>query len=162
MNVRIGLGTDVHRLQPDYDLWIGGIRIDAPFGAVGHSDADVLIHAVCDALLGALGKRDIGYHFPDSDEKFKNIDSKLLLREVVKLMEEEHFCINNLDCTVNLEKPKLSPFIPQMISCMAEILHCSKSQLSVKAKTGEKIGFIGTSEGISADCIVLINKKDDH
>ena len=155
---RIGMGYDVHRLVPDRDLFIGGVKIDYQFGLLGHSDADVLIHAICDAILGAANLRDIGFHFPDNDPKYKGADSKVLLAECVKLIADKGYAIANIDATVCAEKPKLNPFIPQMQSLLAEILMVDVDNVSSKATTTEGLGFVGNKEGIAAYAVALIYK----
>lgn len=157
-SVRIGFGYDVHRLVKGRDLWLGGIKIDSPLGLLGHSDADVLIHALCDALLGAANSRDIGYHFPDTDPKYKGADSKLLLAEVIKILKEKGYKVGNADITVCAEEPKLNPHIPSMVECLSEIMGVGKDDVSVKATTMEKLGFTGRKEGISAYAVALIEK----
>ncbi len=159
MNFKIGFGYDVHRLSPGYDLWLGGIKIDHEKGAVGHSDADVLIHAICDALLGAMGLRDIGYHFPDTDPAYKGIDSKILLQKVLEMIHQEGFRIGNIDSTVCLEKPKINPHIPAMQKCLADILSIKTAQVSIKATTKEKLGFVGEEKGIEAYAVVLLHNE---
>lgn len=153
---RIGFGYDVHQLQPDYDFWLGGIKLEHEKGAVGHSDADVLIHVICDALLGAANMRDIGYHFSDKDPKYKGIDSRLLLAEVMKLLREAGYEIGNLDTTICLQNPKVNPHIPAMKSCLAEVMNIPESSISIKATTTEWLGFVGREEGVSAYCVALI------
>jgi len=153
---RTGFGFDVHRLAKGYDLWLGGIKIPHTIGAVGHSDADVLIHAICDALLGAAALGDIGTHFPDTDEKYKGIDSKLILTEVVELIKSKGYYIGNVDSTVALQKPKLRPYIDEMRSTIAEICNVELDRVSVKATTTEKLGFVGREDGVSAYASVLI------
>lgn len=160
MCYRIGQGYDVHRLAEGESLWLGGIRINHAKGTVAHSDGDVLIHAICDALLGALKLRDIGTHFPDSSAEYKNIDSKILLRKVYALIVERGFRIVNIDSTISAQQPKLKPFIPDMEKTMAEILEVSPDQISVKATTTEKLGFEGREEGISALAVVLLKEKE--
>lgn len=155
--MRVGLGYDVHRIVPDRELWLGGIKIEAGFGLLGHSDADVLIHAICDALLGAACLRDIGYHFPDTDPQYKGIDSKRLLAEVVRLLRKHSFSVGNVDATVCCEKPKLNSHIPEMQACLADIMQVSVDCVSIKATTTERLGFTGRGEGISAYAIALIN-----
>lgn len=155
---RIGFGYDVHQLQPGYDFWLGGIKVDHEKGAVGHSDADVLIHVICDALLGAANMRNIGYHFSDKDPKFKGIDSKILLAEVIKMIREAGYEIGNLDSTVCLQVPKLNPLIPEMKSCLARVMNVDESAISIKATTSEHLGFVGREEGVSAYCTALIYK----
>jgi 2-C-methyl-D-erythritol 2,4-cyclodiphosphate synthase len=157
MAFRIGFGFDTHRLEVNHPFWLGGVRIGHYKGASGHSDADVLIHAICDALLGAAGLRDIGNQFPDTDPAFKGIDSKILLDRTVELVTRQGYTIGNIDSTVQLQVPKISPYVPEMVSTLAPILRISENQLSVKAKTGEKLGFIGREEGVSAYAVVLLN-----
>jgi 2-C-methyl-D-erythritol 2,4-cyclodiphosphate synthase len=158
MKIRVGFGYDLHRLKEGRELWLGGIKIDHSKGAVGHSDADVLIHAICDALLGAANLRDIGYHFPDSDLKFKGIDSKLLLKEVHSLLKSKDWKVGNIDCTVNLQTPKISNLILEMRNVISPILLINIEDISIKATTGERIGIIGKEEGVAAYAVVLINK----
>ncbi|MBN2636263.1 MAG: 2-C-methyl-D-erythritol 2,4-cyclodiphosphate synthase [Prolixibacteraceae bacterium] len=158
MCYRIGQGYDVHRLAEGESLWLGGIRINHVKGTVAHSDGDVLIHAICDALLGALKLRDIGTHFPDSSAEYKNIDSKILLRKVYALIVKRGFLIVNIDSTISAQQPKLKPYIPDMEKIMAEILEVSPDQVSVKATTTEKLGFEGREEGISAMAVVLLKE----
>ena len=155
---RVGMGYDVHRLVADRDLWLGGIKIDYPYGLLGHSDADVLIHALCDAILGAANCRDIGYHFPDKDPKYKGADSKLLLAEVVKIIAGKGYRVGNVDITVCLELPKLNPHIPAMTECLAHIMNIEQDCVSIKATTTEKLGFTGRKEGISAYAVALLEK----
>jgi 2-C-methyl-D-erythritol 2,4-cyclodiphosphate synthase len=156
MNIRIGQGIDFHRLEPGLDLWLGGIKIPSEKGCVAYSDGDVLLHAVCDALFGAAGLNDIGFHFPDSDPQFKKIDSKILLRKTYDIITEKGFGLNNLDCTICLEKPKIAPFIDEMKSTIAAILSTSEKNISIKATTTEKLGFTGRGEGIIAMATVLL------
>lgn len=156
MKTRIGFGYDVHRLENGVDFWIGGIKILHSKGAVGHSDADVLIHAICDAFLGAANLGDIGQHFPDTDHKFKGIDSKILLRKVVALIREKGFSIGNIDCTICLEKPKLVKYINDMKDCLANCIGIPIFDISIKATTSEKMGFVGNQDGITAYSVVLI------
>jgi 2-C-methyl-D-erythritol 2,4-cyclodiphosphate synthase len=160
MQFKVGFGFDVHQLRDDIDFWLGGIKIPHSKGALGHSDADVLIHAVCDALLGAANLRDIGFHFPDTSAEYKGIDSKILLKKVVDLLANKNYEIGNIDCTICLQNPKINPFIPKMIEVLAPILNISQDQLSIKATTTEKLGFVGREEGISAYAIVLIQRKE--
>jgi 2-C-methyl-D-erythritol 2,4-cyclodiphosphate synthase len=155
---RIGFGYDVHQLQAGYDFWLGGIKVDHDKGAVGHSDADVLIHVICDALLGAANMRNIGYHFSDKDPKYKGIDSKILLTEVMKMIREAGYELGNLDSTVCLQVPKLNPHIPAMKTCLAQVMNVSEEAISIKATTSEHLGFVGRMEGISAYCTALIYK----
>lgn len=154
---RIGMGYDVHRLVEDRDLWLGGIKIEHTLGLLGHSDADVLIHAICDALLGAACLRDIGYHFPDTSDEFDGIDSKILLRKTIELLRQEGYTVGNIDCTVCAERPKLNPHIPQMQAVLAECMGVPTNCISIKATTTERLGFTGRQEGISAYAVALIN-----
>jgi 2-C-methyl-D-erythritol 2,4-cyclodiphosphate synthase len=156
---RIGFGYDVHQLSETHDFWLGGIRVPHSKGAVGHSDADVLIHVICDALLGAANMRNIGYHFSDKDPKYKGIDSKLLLKEVMTMIRSAGYELGNLDSTVCLQVPKLNPHIPAMKACLAEVMQVDEEALSIKATTSEHLGFVGREEGISAYCTALIYKK---
>lgn len=158
MNFRVGFGYDVHAFAPDRDLWLGGVKIEHHTGLLGHSDADVLIHALCDALLGAANLRDIGFHFPDTADEFKNIDSKILLKETMELLRAKGYEFGNADCTVCAEAPKLNPHIPTMQSTMADVMKISAEQISIKATTSEKMGFVGRKEGIAAYATVLIYK----
>ena len=158
-SIRVGMGYDVHKLVADRELWLGGIRIESSLGLLGHSDADVLIHALCDALLGAANCRDIGYHFPDNDPKYKGADSKLLLAEVMTVIEKKGYVLGNADITVCAETPKLSPYIEEMKSCLASVMMTDVDNSSIKATTTEKLGFTGRREGISAYATVLIEKK---
>jgi len=158
MDVRTGFGYDVHRLVADEELWLGGIRLESKLGAVGHSDADVLIHAICDALLGAANLGDIGKHFPDTDSRFKDADSKDLLQAVNKMIVGEGYQISNIDSTVCVEQPKLSRYIDDMKTCLGEILGIDTGRISVKATTSEGIGFVGREEGIEAFANVLITR----
>lgn len=158
-SVRVGMGYDVHKLVADRELWLGGIRIESSLGLLGHSDADVLIHALCDALLGAANCRDIGYHFPDNDPKYKGADSKLLLAEVMTVIEKKGYVLGNADITVCAETPKLSPYIEEMKTCLASVMMTDVDNISIKATTTEKLGFTGRMEGISAYATVLIEKK---
>lgn len=158
MKVRVGFGFDVHQLKEGNDLWIGGIKISHTKGAVGHSDADVLIHAICDALLGAAGMRDIGFHFPDTSGEFKNIDSKILLSRVMELLKNENYSIGNLDCTLVLENPKINPHIDTMKRTLAPILNIETNDIGIKATTNEKMGYVGREEGVCAYAVVLIQK----
>lgn len=155
---RIGMGYDVHRLAEGFDLWLGGIKIDHAMGLVGHSDADVLLHAVCDALLGAANMRDIGFHFPDTAAETDGIDSKILLKRTVELLAEKGYYVGNIDATICAERPKLNPHIPAMKACMAEVMGIDEEDVSIKATTTEKLGFTGREEGISAYAVALIVK----
>lgn len=159
MNFRIGHGYDVHQLAEGYDFCLGGIVIPHEKGSVGHSDADVLIHAICDAMLGALAMKDIGYHFPDNDNKYKNIDSKILLKEVLQKIKKEGYAINNIDSTICLQRPKIKEYIPKMQSVLAEILEVETNAVSIKATTTEKLGFVGREEGVEAHAVVLLIQK---
>ena len=158
MKIRVGFGYDVHALVPDRELWLGGIKIEHTLGLLGHSDADVLIHAVCDALLGAANMRDIGYHFPDTAGEYKNIDSKILLRDTMKLLRDAGYELGNIDATVGAERPKLNPHIPLMKKTLAEVMNVDEEDISIKATTTEKLGFTGRQEGISAYATVLIQR----
>lgn len=153
---RIGFGFDVHQLVEGRELWLGGIKIEHRLGALGHSDADVLLHAICDALLGAAALGDIGKHFPDTDQSFKNIDSKILLSQVKSLLDTKGYSIGNIDCTLVMEKPKIAPHIPSMVDCISNILGIDSSCISIKATTNEKMGFIGREEGVTAHAVSLI------
>ncbi|MCD7710971.1 MAG: 2-C-methyl-D-erythritol 2,4-cyclodiphosphate synthase [Porphyromonadaceae bacterium] len=158
MKIRIGMGFDVHRLEAGRELWLGGLQIAHTHGLVGHSDADVLIHALCDALLGAASLRDIGVHFPDTDPQYQGIDSKILLRNTVALIRKEGYEIGNVDATICAERPKLSPYIPAMQKCLAEVMDTALENISIKATTTEKLGFTGREEGITAYAVALIEK----
>lgn len=159
MNIRIGYGVDVHQLAENYPLWIGGLKIESDLGAVGHSDADVLLHAICDALLGAANLRDIGFHFSDTDPQFKGIDSKILLKEVYNKVNEKGYSVINLDSTVILEKPKLNPRIPEMQRVIAEILEIEEDAVSIKATTHEKVDSFGERRAVKAYAACLLEKK---
>ena len=156
--IRVGMGYDVHRLVEGRELWLGGIRLEHTLGLLGHSDADVLIHAICDALLGAANMRDIGYHFPDTSEEFHGIDSKVLLRRTIDLIATKGYRVGNIDITVCAERPKLNPHIPQMQQCLAQVMGIDEDCISIKATTTERLGFTGREEGISAYATVLIEK----
>ena len=158
MKIKVGLGYDVHHLVEGRELWLGGVKIDHTLGLDGHSDADVAIHALCDAILGAAAMRDIGYHFPPSDNKYKNIDSKLLLKDVVRIVKEKGYKVGNIDITICAERPKINPHIPAMINTLAPILEIEEDEVSIKATTTEKLGFVGKEEGIAAHAVVLIEK----
>lgn len=158
MKIRVGFGYDVHALVPGRELWLGGIKIEHTLGLLGHSDADVLIHAICDALLGAANMRDIGYHFPDTAGEYKNIDSKILLRDTMRLLRDAGYELGNIDATVCAERPKLNPHIPLMKKTLAEVMNVDEEDISIKATTTEKLGFTGRQEGISAYATVLIQK----
>ena len=152
------MGYDVHQLVSGRDLWLGGIRVPHTFGLLGHSDADVLIHAICDALLGAANMRDIGYHFPDTSAEFKDADSKVLLRRVVELIGTKGYRVGNIDATICAERPKINPHIPRMQQCLAEVMGVDEDCISIKATTTEMLGFTGREEGISAYAVALIEK----
>ncbi|HPE58172.1 MAG TPA: 2-C-methyl-D-erythritol 2,4-cyclodiphosphate synthase [Bacteroidales bacterium] len=158
MTIKVGFGFDVHQLKDGADLWIGGVKIPAEKGAVGHSDADVLIHAICDALLGAINLRDIGTHFPNTDPRYKGISSLKLLQEVCTRVIENGYTVNNIDTTVSLEDPKISEYIPQMKEKLAEASCLTIGDISIKATTTEKLGFTGRKEGIAAYCVALVKK----
>lgn len=158
MKVRVGFGYDVHALVPERDLWLGGVKIEHTMGLEGHSDADVLIHAICDALLGAANMRDIGYHFPDTAGEYKDIDSKILLFDTMELLRDAGYTLGNIDATVAAERPKLNPHIPEMKRVMADVLQVDVEDISIKATTTEKLGFTGRQEGIAAYATVLIQK----
>lgn len=157
-NCRIGHGYDVHKLETGEKFVIGGIEIDHDKGAVGHSDADIIIHVICDSILGALSEGDIGKHFPDTNEKYKGIDSKELLLEVVEILHKKGFEINNIDVTVLLQRPKLRNHIDEMIETLSAVMKIDKKKLSIKATTTEGLGFVGREEGVAAHCVTLINK----
>lgn len=158
MKIRVGFGYDVHALVPDRELWLGGIRIEHTVGLLGHSDADVLIHAICDALLGAANMRDIGYHFPDTAGEYKNIDSKILLRDTMKLLRDAGYELGNIDATVAAQRPKLNPHIPAMKQTLAQVMQVDADDISIKATTTEKLGFTGRQEGMAAYATVLITR----
>jgi len=160
MNIRIGLGYDVHRLVEGRDLWLGGVRIPHTHGLLGHSDADVLIHAICDALLGAANLRDIGFHFPDTAGEYAGIDSKILLRKTLALLREKGYEVGNIDATICAEHPKLNPHIPQMQQTLAEVMSIPVDDVSIKATTTERLGFTGREEGISAYAVALVVKGE--
>ena len=156
--IRVGRGFDVHRLVPDRELWLGGIRIPHTMGLLGHSDADVLIHAICDALLGAANMRDIGYHFPDTSAETLNVDSKILLAKTIDLIASRGYRVGNVDATVCAERPKINPHVPAMKACLAHVMGIDEDDVSIKATTTERLGFTGREEGISAYAVVLIEK----
>ena len=158
MKIRVGMGYDVHQLVEGRDLWMGGIKIEHPKGLLGHSDADVLLHAVCDALLGAANMRDIGYHFPDTAAETDGMDSKIILRKTIELIATKGYRLCNIDATICAERPKMNPHIPQMKETMAQVIGCDVDDISIKATTTEKLGFTGREEGISAYAVVLIEK----
>ena len=156
--MRIGMGYDVHQLVEGRELWLGGIKIDHSLGLLGHSDADVLIHAICDALLGAANMRDIGYHFPDTSADTLNIDSKILLRKVIELIATKGYCVGNIDATICAQRPKINPHIPAMKACLAKVMGIDEDDISIKATTTERLGFVGKEEGMSAYAVALIQK----
>ena len=158
MKIRTGFGFDVHKLVEGRELWMGGIKLEHSLGLLGHSDADVLIHAICDALLGAANMRDIGYHFPDTSADTLNIDSKILLRKTMDLIATKGYRLGNIDATICAERPKMNPHIPAMKECLAKVMGCDVDDISFKATTTEKLGFTGREEGISAYATVLITK----
>ena len=159
MKIRTGMGYDVHQLVPGRDLWLGGIKFDHNLGLLGHSDADVLIHAICDALLGAANMRDIGYHFPPTKgNEYEDIDSKILLRRTVELIATKGYTISNIDATICAERPKINPRIPEMQSTLASVMGIDPDDISIKATTTEKLGFTGREEGISAYAVALIER----
>ncbi len=162
MKVRVGLGFDVHRLVEGRELWMGGVRIDHSLGLLGHSDADVLLHAVCDAMLGAANMRDIGYHFPDTAAETEGIDSKVLLARTAQLIASKGYAIGNIDATICAERPKMNPHIPAMKECMADVLGISSDDISIKATTTERLGYTGREEGISAYAVVLLEKDEQN
>ena len=159
MKIRVGFGFDVHQLIDGKPLWLGGIQLFHTKGTIGHSDADVLIHAICDALLGAAGLRDIGFHFPNTSSEYKNIDSKILLTRVMDLLKKENYSVGNLDCTLVLENPKINPHIENMKQTLADLLAITASDISIKATTNETLGYVGREEGVCAYAVVLIQKN---
>ncbi len=158
MNIRVGFGFDVHPLGEGREMWLGGIKIEFEKGCVGHSDADVLLHAICDALLGAANLRDIGFHFPNTDPGYKGADSKLLLAEVVELLKKNGYAIGNVDATLSLEAPKINPFIKIMQHTLAPIMRVTENEISIKATTNEGLGYVGKGEGVNAYAVALIYK----
>lgn len=158
MEIRVGMGYDVHKLAEGRDLWLGGIKIDHKLGLLGHSDADVLIHAICDALLGAANMRDIGYHFPDTSDETLNMDSKIILRKTMQLIAGKGYRLGNIDATICAERPKINPHVDAMKECLANVIGCSADKISIKATTTEKLGFTGREEGISAYAVCLIER----
>jgi 2-C-methyl-D-erythritol 2,4-cyclodiphosphate synthase len=160
MKIRVGLGFDVHQLEEGRDFWLGGIKLPASKGATGHSDADVLIHAICDAILGAANLRDIGYHFSNKDQRWSGMDSKFFLKEVTRMVEEKGWKIGNVDCTICLEHPKINPHINDMRRVLAPLMNISEEDVSIKATTNEKLGYVGRDEGINAYAVALISKPN--
>tara|TARA_B100000886_G_scaffold314770_1_gene252261 strand:- start:257 stop:736 length:480 start_codon:yes stop_codon:yes gene_type:complete len=158
MSLRVGFGFDVHRLDEGQPFFLGGIKIPHSKGAVGHSDADVLIHTICDAILGAADLRDIGFHFPDTDGKYKGINSKILLKDVMALVRKEGYELSNIDATIALQVPKVNPYVPEMKSVLAQTMGVAPGQISIKATTTEKLSFVGREEGISAYAVALIQR----
>jgi len=160
MKIRVGFGYDVHRLGEGYEFWLGGIKIEHVKGSIGHSDGDVLIHAICDALLGAANLRDIGIHFPDNDPSLKGIDSKLLLAKTVALISEKGYRVGNIDSTICLQRPKIKDHIPTMQQVLAKVMGIDTEDIAVKATTTEKLGFVGTEDGVAAYATVLLEKTE--
>ncbi|MDX2171955.1 MAG: 2-C-methyl-D-erythritol 2,4-cyclodiphosphate synthase [Bacteroidota bacterium] len=159
MNIRIGFGYDVHPLGTERELWLGGIKLEFEKGCVGHSDADVLLHAICDALLGAANLRDIGFHFPNTNPNYKGADSKLLLKEVINLLDKNGYAVGNVDATLSLEAPKINPHITKMQEVIAPIMNVTTNDISIKATTNEGLGYVGKGEGVNAYAVALIYKK---
>ena len=159
MMIRVGMGYDVHQLVKGRELWIGGIRLEHELGLLGHSDADVLIHAICDAILGAANMRDIGYHFPDTSAETEGMDSKIILKKTIELIATKGYHLVNIDATICAERPKMNPHIPQMQQTMAQVIGCDADAISIKATTTEKLGFTGRQEGISAYAVALIERS---
>jgi 2-C-methyl-D-erythritol 2,4-cyclodiphosphate synthase len=160
VNIRVGYGYDVHQLSEGRSLWLGGVQVPYEKGLLGHSDADVLLHAICDALLGAAGLRDIGFQFPDTDQNYKGIDSKILLKSTQELIASKGYAVGNLDCTLIAEAPKIKPYIEAMQGVISEILSISEDQIAIKATTSERMGFVGRMEGMAAHCVTLLYKAD--
>ena len=158
MKIRVGYGYDVHRLAENRDFWMGGVKIEHHLGLLGHSDADVLIHAICDAVLGAANMRDIGFHFPDTDPKYKGADSKVLLQRTIELIATKGYRVGNVDCTICAERPKINPHVEAMRQCLASLMQVDEDAISIKATTSERMGFVGREEGIAAYCVALIEK----
>ncbi len=158
MKIRVGFGFDVHPLKAGHDLWLGGIKLESDKGAAGHSDADVLIHALCDALLGAANLRDIGFHFSNTDDRWKKKDSKFFLKEVTAIVNANGWKIENVDCTICLESPKVNPYIQEMKNTLAPLMNIAEEDVSIKATTNEKLGYVGREEGINAHAVALISK----
>lgn len=159
MNIRIGMGFDVHELEEGRDFWLGGIKLPATKGATGHSDADVLIHAICDALLGAANLRDIGFHFSNTDDRWKGKDSKFFLKEVIRMLTKKNWQVGNVDCTICLESPKVNPHIAEMKKVLAPLMNISEEEVSIKATTNEKLGYVGREEGVCAYAVALIQRE---
>ena len=158
MKIRVGFGYDVHQLTVNRELWLGGVQIPHDKGALGHSDADVLLHAICDALLGAAGKRDIGFYFPDTSSEFKNIDSKILLQRTIQVLKDDGWKVGNIDSTLCMERPKIMSFVPEMKKVISSICEIEEGDVSIKATTSEKMGFVGREEGVNAYAVALIQK----
>jgi 2-C-methyl-D-erythritol 2,4-cyclodiphosphate synthase len=158
MKIRVGFGYDVHQLTENRELWLGGVLIPHDKGALGHSDADVLLHAICDALLGAAGKRDIGFYFPDTSSEFKNIDSKILLQRTIQVLKDDGWKVGNIDSTLCMERPKIMSFVPEMKKVISAICEIEEDDVSIKATTSEKMGFVGREEGVNAYAVALIQK----
>ena len=158
MKIRVGFGYDVHQLTENRELWLGGVQIPHEKGALGHSDADVLLHAICDALLGAAGKRDIGFYFPDTSSEFKNIDSKILLQRTIQVLKDDGWRVGNIDSTLCMERPKIMSFVPEMKKVISSICEIEEEDVSIKATTSEKMGFVGREEGVNAYAVGLIQK----
>lgn len=158
MKIRVGFGYDVHQLTENRELWLGGVQIPHDKGALGHSDADVLLHAICDALLGAAGKRDIGFYFPDTSSEFKNIDSKILLQRTILVLKDDGWKVGNIDSTLCMERPKIMSFVPEMKKVISSICEIEEEDVSIKATTSEKMGFVGREEGVNAYAVALIQK----
>jgi len=158
MKIRVGFGYDVHQLTENRELWLGGVQIPHDKGALGHSDADVLLHAICDALLGAAGKRDIGFYFPDTSSEFKNIDSKILLQRTIQVLKDDGWKVGNIDSTLCMERPKIMSFVPEMKKVISSICEIEEADVSIKATTSEKMGFVGREEGVNAYAVALIQK----
>ena len=158
MKIRVGFGYDVHQLTENRELWLGGVQIPHDKGALGHSDADVLLHAICDALLGAAGKRDIGFYFPDTSSEFKNIYSKILLQRTIQVLKDDGWKVGNIDSTLCMERPKIMSFVPEMKKVISFICEIEEEDVSIKATTSEKMGFVGREEGVNAYAVTLIQK----
>jgi len=159
MKIRVGLGFDVHQLEEGRDFYLGGIKLPAMKGATGHSDADVLIHAICDALLGAANLRDIGFHYSNTDPRWRGMDSKFFLQDVIRMLTEKGWNVENVDCTLCLEAPKVNPYIPEMKKVLAPLMNISEDDISIKATTAERLGYIGREEGVNAYAVALIRKE---